>query len=253
MYIFRRMCSTLEMYSDLVYILPSTPTRSTNVTSRKTPSADQPLVDPWVAAKYIMCTPWAASHLLHVKTTVAVSYPTALRWFDTPRISMVGPFATSSTYGKWGRKITLARSISAATFGYVKVSDILARDHEVMYVVSPRKVAQPKIMDRVHPDWRERLAPVLRDVIRYIRKVSSSSFDEAVALTAYRIGASEATLRGFLQCRTELTMEQAHKLHQLTGVPYYVPANVVLATSWRARQDEIIERINPTMDSPDDD
>lgn len=212
----------------------------------KTP---QPLVDPWIAAKYILCTPWAASKLLYVKSgesAKSVSYPTTLRWFDAARISTVGPFASGATHSKWGRKLTLARSISAATFGHITVHDILTRDSDGSYLVVPRKVPQPQIIDRVHPEWRERVVPVLRDVIRYIRKAG------AVAVTAHRIGASEATLRQFLQCQTALTPEQAQRLHILTGVPYYVPANVVLASSWRTRQADILGRINPTMDSPDD-
>ena len=243
-YIFLAVHIPLEMFLGPVYILLSTPVRAITM-----PNAPD-LVDPWAAVKYILVNPYTASKLLRTKRTKTVTNPTTNKlWWPKTSISAVGPFAARSPYSRYHRKLCLARSIEAATFGHVKVNHILVRDPELMYVVAPVKVPRPTPLARVHPEWRERFVSARRTLVDYLRRVKGvDSVEEALRLTAQRIGAAESTLQGFLYGKTELTAEQSALLHRLTGIPHYVPVNIMLSTSWRVRQGDILARIDDADD-----
>ena len=198
------------------------------------------MVDPWVATKYILCNANVAGRLLHLRRSTAISPPTAYRWFKHDRVARVGPFKASAAYGNWGRKLTLARSIEAATFGHVKVRDMLSHSAGDL-VTKPLMVPQPTTINRIHPEWRKEYTSGLRRIIEYVRQVGAPT-------AAKRFGLSVASLREVLQCEHAFTPDQSVQVHRLTGVPYHVLVNVELATRWRVRQDEIIARIDDAND-----
>jgi hypothetical protein len=166
--------------------------------------------NPWVAVKYLLYYQHAALIALRTKPRQPLANKTVAAWWKLPYIEKVGPFAARSSQANKARKLVLAQSIDAATFGYVSFADCIVAGHDG-WQVDPRLLPHPKPTHRIHPDDREEYSEALAKMLRLAKAQGIDAF-------AHKLRMPPHGVRNVLQCKQVLTNQQAETAAQLLNV-----------------------------------